>query len=201
MNIEDCKVKVIVDTREKKINSHILSKFDEGFEEKPSMHARKIGTKSKYTEPIQYYKQEKGLKIGDFTICVQLPNGEQINFQDKIIIERKANLNEVCGNLVDSKSNDDRKINRFARELEKANEKGIKVIVLIEESDGFSKALNGVFRHDVLSKMNPKSFISKLYSLKHRYDFEIVYIDKKDSARYIYTELYMYAREYLKEIE
>ena len=45
----------------------------------------------------------KGLKVGDYTIAVQLPNGEVINFQDKIVIERKADLNELCCNFFDKK--------------------------------------------------------------------------------------------------
>ena len=82
MDIKKLKYKIVIDSREKKIQSHILNKFDEGFENKPSHHDMYRGKKSTYTNPIQYYVQEKGLKVGDYTICVQLPNKEQINFQD-----------------------------------------------------------------------------------------------------------------------
>ena len=37
INIKDCYVKMIVDSREKVLN-HILNKWDEGFEYKPSHH-------------------------------------------------------------------------------------------------------------------------------------------------------------------
>ena len=102
MDIKKLKYKVVIDTREKSIN-HILNKFDEGFELKPSHHDIYRGIKSKYSNPVQYYIKDKGLKVGDYTIAVQLPNGEVINFQDKVVIERKADLNELCCNFFSEK--------------------------------------------------------------------------------------------------
>ena len=94
MDIKKCKYKIVVDSRERSIN-HILNSFDKGFENKPSHHDIYRGKKSTYSDPVQYYVKEKGLKVGDYTIAVQLPSGEVINFQDKIVIERKADLNEL----------------------------------------------------------------------------------------------------------
>ena len=91
MNIKDCKYKIIIDTREKKIQNHILNKFDEGFEYKVSHHDMYRGKKSTYSDPIPYYIQEKGLKVGDYTLAVQLPNKEVINFKDKVVIEYSRN--------------------------------------------------------------------------------------------------------------
>ncbi|MBP3928192.1 MAG: hypothetical protein J6D47_01325, partial [Peptostreptococcaceae bacterium] len=103
MDIKKLKYKVVIDSREKSIN-HILNKFNEGFENKPSHHDMYRGKKSTYSDPVKYYIQEKGLKVGDYTIAVQLANKEVINFKDKVVIERKADLNELCCNLFDSKS-------------------------------------------------------------------------------------------------
>jgi len=55
MDIKKCKYKIIIDTREKKIQNHILNKFDEGFENKPSHHDMYRGKKSTYSDPVQYY--------------------------------------------------------------------------------------------------------------------------------------------------
>src|SRR5699024_12802733 len=60
---------LIIDTREKKIHKHILNKFEEGFENKPSHHDMYRGKKSTYSDPVDYYIQEKGLKVGDYTIA------------------------------------------------------------------------------------------------------------------------------------
>ena len=142
MNIKDCKYKIIIDTREKKIQNHILNKFDEGFEYKVSHHDMYRGKKSTYGDPVQYYIKDKGLKVGDYTIAVQLPNGEVINFQDKVVIERKADLNELCCNLFDSKSKDDEGLTRFERELKRAYEQDIKVHLVVETTDMYSKILS-----------------------------------------------------------
>ena len=198
IDIKKCKYKIIVDTREKQVN-HILNKFDEGLEEKPSHHDMFRGKKSTFTDPIGYFKQEKGLKTGDFTICTQLPNGCQINFQDKIVIERKKDLNELCCNLFDKK--DSEGLTRFERELKRAKEQGIKVILLVEVEDMHSKILSSKhFRYDKASKASPKAFNSILRTLQARYNISIEYCNKKDSARLIHDILYYHAREYLKNV-
>lgn len=200
IKIENCKYKIVVDTREQKCN-HILNKFDEGFENKPSHHDMYRGKKSTFTEPISYYKQEKGLKTGDFTICVQLPNNCQINFQDKIVIERKKDLNELASNLYDSKSKDENGLTRIERELVRAKEQGIKVILLVEIDNMHSKIMSSKhFRYDKASKVSPKSFNSILRSLQARYDISIEYCEKNQSARLIHDILYYHAREYLKSV-
>ena len=200
MDIKKCRYKIVVDSREKVLN-HILNKWDEGFEYKPSHHDMYRKIKSKYSDPIEYYKQDRGLKTGDFTICVLLPTGEKINFQDKVVIERKKDLNELCGNIFDKDSLDSDKLNRFERELKRAYEQGIKVYLLVEQNDLYSKILSSKhFRYDKASKVNPKSFIAILQALISRYDVRLVYCDKKDSARVIHDILYYEAREYLKNI-
>ena len=198
IDIKKCKYKIIVATREKQVN-HILNKFDEGLEEKPSHHDMFRGKKSTFTDPIPYYKQDKGLKVGDFTLVVQLPNRNQINFQDKIIIERKNSLNELCQNLFDKK--DPEGLTRFERELKRAKEQGIKVILLVETEDMHSKILSTKhLRYDKASKVSPKAFNSILRTLQARYNISIEYCNKKDSARLIHDLLYYHAREYLKNV-
>ena len=201
MDIKKCKYKIVVDSREK-VNQHILNKFEEGFEYKPSHHDMYRGKKSTYSESIQYYIQEKGLKVGDYTIAVQLPSGEVINFKDSIVIERKADLNELCQNLFDSKSKDSEGLTRFERELKRAYEQDIKLHLLVEITDMHSKILSSKhFRYDKASKVSPQSFYAMLHALAARYNITIWYTDKQNSARLIYDILYYHAREYLKDVE
>ena len=197
IDIKKCDYKIIVDSREKKIQNHILNKFEEGFENKPSHHDMYRGKKSTYSDPVDYYIQEKGLKVGDYTIAVKLPNGEVINFKDKIVIERKADLNELCCNFFDKKDEEGK--TRLERELDRAKEQGIKVILLVETDNMHNKILSSKhFRFDKASKVSPKAFNSILRSLQAKYDMSIEYCDKKDSARLIHDILYYHAREYLK---
>ena len=201
MDIKKLKYKVVIDTREKKIQNHILNKFDEGFEHKPSHHDMYRGKKSTYGDPVQYYIKDKGLKVGDYTIAVQLPNGEVINFQDKVVVERKADLNELASNFYDTKSKDENGLTRIEREFLRAKEQGIKIHLLIETEDAMSKILSSKhFRYDKASKINPKSFMMMFLSLCNRYDINVWYCNKKDSSRIIHDLLYVYAREYLKNL-
>ena len=196
IDIKKCAYKIVVDSREK-VNKHILNKFEEGFEYKVSHHDMYRGKKSTYSEPIDYYIQEKGLKVGDYTIAVKLPTGEVINFKDKIVIERKADLNELCCNFFDKKDEEGK--TRLERELDRAKEQGIKVILLVETDNMHNKILSSKhFRFDKASKVSPKAFNSILRSLQAKYDISIEYCDKKDSARLIHDILYYHAREYLK---
>ena len=196
IDIKKCAYKIVVDSREK-VNKHILNKFEEGFEYKVSHHDMYRGKKSTYSEPINYYIQEKGLKVGDYTIAVKLPTGEVINFKDKIVIERKADLNELCCNFFDKKDEEGR--TRLERELDRAKEQGIKVILLVETDNMHNKILSSkYFRFDKASKVSPKAFNSILRSLQAKYDISIEHCDKKDSARLIHDILYYHAREYLK---
>ena len=198
MDIKKLKYKIVIDSREKSIN-HILNKFDEGFEHKPSHHDMYRGKKSTYSDPVQYYIKEKGLKVGDYTIAVQLPNGEVVNFQDKVVIERKADLNELCCNFFDKKDEEGK--TRLERELDRAKEQGIKVILLVEVDNMHSKILSSkYFRFDKASKVSPASFNAILRSLQAKYDISIEYCKKEDSARLIHDILYYHCREYLKNL-
>ena len=142
---------------------------------------------------------EKGVKVGDYTIAVQLPNKEVVNFKDKIVVERKQDLNELCSNLFDSKSKNEEGLTRFERELKRAYEQGIKLHLVIEIADMHSKILSSKhFRYDKASKVAPASFYAMLHSLASRYNVSIWYCDKKDSARLIHDILYYGAREHLK---
>nr|DAE68298.1 MAG TPA: ERCC4 domain protein [Caudoviricetes sp.] len=196
IDIKKCKYKIVVDSREK-VNKHILNSFEKGFEYKVSHHDMYRGKKSKIGDPIEYYIQEKGLKVGDYTIAVQLPNKEVINFKDKVVIERKADLNELCCNLFDKKDEEGK--TRLERELERAKEQGIKVYLVIETTDMHSKILSSKhFRYDKASKVSPASFSAILMALCSRYNINVWYTDKANSGRLIHDLLYYEAREYLK---
>ncbi len=180
MDIKKCKIKMVIDSREKVFN-HITSEWDKN--------------------KIEYhvFKKEDSMKVGDYSIAIQTNTGEVIDFRDKIVIERKANLAELCGNFTDKKDSNNK--TRFIRELERAKKNNIKLLLLIEDEKGYNNALNGYFREDKVSRMNSNSFIAMLFAYKARYDYEIIFIDKKNSASYIYNYLYYYAREYLKNLE
>ena len=108
-------------------------------------------------------------------------------------------MNELCCNFFDKKDEEGK--TRLERELDRAKEQGIKVILLVETDNMHNKILSSKhFRFDKASKVSPKAFNSILRSLQAKYDISIEYCDKKDSARLIHDVLYYHAREYLKEM-
>ena len=118
-----------------------------------------------------------------------------------MVIERKADLNELCCNLFDSKSKDGEGLTRFERELKRAYEQNIKVHLVVEVADMHSKILSSKhFRYDKASKVSPASFYAMLHALAARYNISIWYTDKSNSARLIHDILYYQVREYLKNI-
>lgn len=180
MKIEKCKLTMLIDSREQKL-FHITDVWDK--------------------KNIDYVvlKEKQSMKVGDYSIGVTLPNGEKISFIDKVVFERKANLNELCNNFTEDKDKNGN--SRIVREFMKAKEKGIKVILLIEDGNAYEKALKGEFREDQPSEMNPNAFMGMLMAYKARYGFEIVFLDKTYSASFIYRILHYEAREYLKNME
>jgi hypothetical protein len=171
---------MIVDSREKVFN-HITSFWEE--------------------KGIEYhiFKKEDSMKIGDYSMAVKTDTGEVIDFRNKIVVERKADLVELVGNFTSAKDSEGN--TRIVREFIRAKENNIKVLLLVEDLKGYNNAIRGYLRKDKPSKMNSKAFLAMLFTYQARYGFDLVFIDKKDSASYIYNYLYYQAREYLRSIE
>lgn len=177
IDINKCKIKMIVDTQEKEW-LHIANVWNDN------------GVKF----------EKRHIKTGDYTIEVTTSEGKIIKFDDIIAIERKRNIGEICGNFFETGTIDKSGENRFHRELIRSKELD-RFIVLIEDKDGYLKSLKGQHYEGRESKVNKNSFIGKLLSLKARYGYELVWLDDKLSASYIYKLLYYEAREYLKNME
>lgn len=157
---------ILVDTREKK-NDHILKYFDD--------------------KNISY--QEQKLESGDYSFLLpknkDLGIARDIYFNNQIVIERKANLNELSGNFTQNRT-------RFENELIRSSNE--KLILMIENADGYKDILS----HNYRTKYNPRSFIASLHTFKHRYNTDLMFIDENAAGNYIYYTFYYWLREYLK---
>lgn len=161
------KYKIIIDTREKQID-HILKAFEKN--------------------NISY--ERRALPMGDYII--EGPNGHVPN----VVIERKASIDELVGNLLDTSTKDENGNNRFTRELIRAKRANKKFILLIEDEKFYTNLLTGNYR----SKVNPKAAKGMIMSLQAKYpNLTIVWMNKKEVASYINSILYYAIREDLKE--
>ena len=146
---------VLVDSREKK-NDHILSYFTK--------------------QGVAYQKTK--LDYGDYSFYIPAAAaGEDIYFHRDIVIERKASLEELSGNLAQERE-------RFEKEF----------LLMVEEPGGYSS----VIAHKYRTEMNPAAYMASLKTWEHRFGTNVQFIDKQYSGYYIVSTFQYFAREALK---
>lgn len=86
----------------------------------------RVDSREKKWSHIQQYFDEKGV---EYIFPIKLDVGDYFNTDNsKVVVDRKANLQEVCTNLMKGKNNE----TRFIKECRRAKEQGIRFIVLVE---------------------------------------------------------------------
>ncbi len=138
---------------------------------------------------------ERGkLDQGDYTAFVPMsafPGFQDVegmySLQDEVVIERKANLDEIAGNFTTGRE-------RFEREFIRAKSKGIKVYLLIENASWAD-----IFSHNYRSQLNPKSLEGSLRSWQAKYNVSIEFCRPEESARTIYNILHYWLKAKLEE--
>lgn len=134
------------------------------------------------------YKSKK-LNSGDYSFL--LPANEELGimrdiyFNDQITIERKASLDELSGNFTQNRT-------QFENELIRSNDN--KFILMIENETGYSDIINHKYR----TNYNPKSFVGTLHTFRHRYNADLIFINKSAAGNFIYYTFYYWLREFLK---
>jgi ERCC4-type nuclease len=155
---------ILIDTREKQI-SHITMWLKHN--------------------KIQYIKET--LSFGDYSFMIpqniDLDITEDIYFNDIIAIERKANAEEISGNLTGGRE-------RFKREFNRGNKK---IRLLIEDSN-YSDICDGKYKTDI----NANSFIGSLHSIQEEFNAPFFFTDKEHSGQYIYNTFKYFLRNYIK---
>ncbi len=157
---------VLIDTREKK-NEHITNYFDD--------------------KGINY--KNKKLDFGDYSFMIpandDLGIARDMYFNDKLGIERKANLDELSNNFTHNRT-------QFENELIRSS--CGKLILMIENQGSY----NDILHHNYSTDYNPKSFIGTLHSFKHRYNIDTVFLNIGAAGNFIYYSCYYFLRELLK---
>jgi ERCC4-type nuclease len=155
---------VLVDTREKE-NRHIIEFFDKS----------KIGYI--YT----------ALKFGDYSYMLpaspEFGIARDMYFTDQIVIERKANLEELSGNL-------SHKREQFENEFLRAGK--TQTILMVEGG-----SLDAIYEHNYRTELKEKPYIASLHTFSHRYGLSTAFVSKKWSGNYICGVFSYHLREYL----
>lgn len=170
-NLEDIKriakkMIILVDSREKE-NNHILSYFD------------KQGIA---------YKKEK-LDFGDYSFLLPADATGQgdIYFHNSIVIERKASLEELSGNLTQKRQ-------QFETEFLTARNNGSKIYLMIEAPEGYS----GIAAHHYYTELAPSAYMASLKTFEHRFDMNVQFISSEYAGYYVYSTFYYFCREALR---
>ena len=156
---------ILVATREKK-HDHILEYFDR--------------------KKISYKK--KALDYGDYSFMI--PANEKLSiprdlyFSNKVIIERKASLEEISGNLTKERD-------RFEKELCLAP----KTKVLLIENADYSDIATGNYN----TQYNKKSFWASIHSMWFKYNIPVFFMpDNKWSGLFIRGYFTYFLKNYIR---
>ncbi len=140
------------------------------------------------------------LEYGDYAYNFTLPSGSWLYGEDSavcapVVIERKANLEELSGNLTEKRQPKHKEMkvrNRFEAELLRAKESGASVYLLIEDA-----TLSDILCHRYDTRLNEVSFFHTLTAYMARYDLKLMFCRADESGSVIKEILFRELKERL----
>lgn len=133
---------------------------------------------SEYFERQKIPTVTRKLDTGDYSCQL-----ENFSFEKDIVVERKHNLDEICGNFTVQRE-------RFEREFLRAKAYGTKVYLIIENA-----SWTDVFLGNYRSRLPPKSLVGSLLSWMVRFNVTVTFCKPEETAKIIYGIFYYFVRE------
>lgn len=130
--------------------------------------------------------ERRKLDFGDYSMRVELEDGQEVDFSPAVAIERKMSLDELCQCYGRGRK-------RFQREFLRAKKAGAKLYLLIENGS-WEKAFGGDYR----SRMQPQALTASLTAWLARYDCQVLFCQAKSTPRLIREIVYREAKERLE---
>lgn len=130
--------------------------------------------------------ERRKLDFGDYSACVDLPDGKEFSLEKMICIERKMGLDEICSCYCQSRK-------RFTKEFERAKAAKAKIYLLIENA-----TWEKIFMGDYRSRMNPSALTASLFAWLSRYNCQILFCKPNWTGRIIKEILYREIKEKLE---
>jgi ERCC4-type nuclease len=115
------------------------------------------------------------LDFGDYSMV-----SDEVSYENQIVIERKGSLDELIGNFTVGRE-------RFRKEFERSA--GCKIILMVEASMLQLEA--GQYR----SRMSPTDLKSFLKTWCNKFQLELKFVDKKESANFILDSFKKFYKE------
>lgn len=131
----------------------------------------------KKNQHVLKYFEDNGI---DYRIQRMNVADYQIEGIDGLVIDRKQNLEEIAKNLMNRNDK-----SRFWREVRRARENNIKMVVLCEHSRNI-KSIEDVSKwHGKFSPVSGRSLMNEIYRVHISYGIEFLFCDKKNTGREI----------------
>ena len=133
--------------------------------------------------------ERAALTSGDYSAKFILPDGAEYSLADRLAVERKMGLDEICGNYTRGRD-------RFRREFDRMAEKGGKLYLIIENAT-WENVLAGKYR----SQLSPSCLIASLMAWNSRYGTQILFCKPETTGILIQKILYYEMKEILERGE
>ncbi|MBU9728069.1 ERCC4 domain-containing protein [Lachnospiraceae bacterium ASD4241] len=155
-----------------------------------------VDTREQPTERLQRRIDDTGLPhirqkldYGDYSCQCLLPDGKQLDFSSKVVIERKMDIGELCTCFGRARA-------RFEQEFERARADGCRVYLLVENGN-WEKVYTGKYR----SQMKPKALIASINAFRARYGMQFDFCRDATTGQLIRDILYRELKNYLEGCE
>lgn len=133
-----------------------------------------------YFEKKKIPFKTRKLDTGDYSAMLG-----DLTLERDVGIERKHNLDEICGNFTVERE-------RFEREMLRAKAYGTKLFLIIENA-----TWKDVFLGNYRSKLDPKSLAASLMSWQAKFNLTVIFCEPENTGKLIHGILFYYAREML----
>lgn len=120
------------------------------------------------------------METGDYSAQI-----DDMTLENDVVIERKADLDEVCMNFATDRL-------RFEREFIRAKAHGIHIFWIIENA-----TWSDIFLGNYRSKLSNKSLSASILSWIARFPVTLIFCKPEETPKLIYGILYYFAREEL----
>lgn len=128
------------------------------------------------------------LDFGDYSAAVTLSGGSEYSIEKAVCIERKMDIDELCGCFCKDRA-------RFAREFERAKKAGAKTYLLVEDA-----SWEKIIRHNYMSLMVPNALVASITAWLSRYNCVLIFCQPETSGRLIKEILYREMKERLNQL-
>ena len=131
------------------------------------------------------HKRDK-LDFGDYSAFAIKPDGEEYSLKNKVAIERKMSIDELCACYCKGRG-------RFSREFERAKSVGAKLYLLVEGAN-WENVISGKYR----TKMSSEALVASITAWLARYDCQLIFCKPESTPRLIREILYRELKEHLE---